>query len=120
MLVHFARLSLVLSLLGLPLISACGDGDSGDSESFDTFQDCFDDHHEEEMFTVQKAITICCLDHPIGANAAGVVCGATAATCDTYVTSSLGAGSGSGSGSDEVTAADITAACTDYVTQKGM
>jgi len=59
-----------------------------------------------------KAITICCLSHPIGSNAAGVVCGATEATCDTYVTANLV--------SPDVAPADVTAACTDYVTQKGM
>lgn len=116
MLVHIARLSLVFSFVGMPLIAACGGDDKGDSEAFDTFQDCFDDHHEEEMFTIEKAITICCLDHPIGTNAGGVVCGATAATCTTYVTANLDAGSGS----DAVTAANITAGCNDYITQKGM
>jgi hypothetical protein len=116
MFVHFARLSILLSLVGFPIISACGDGDAVDADPFDTLQDCFDDHHVEEMFTVQKAITICCLDHPIGDNAAGVVCGATAASCSTYVTANLG----SGSGSDVVTSADIDAACADYVTKKGM
>lgn len=119
MLVHFARLSLVLSLLGAPLYAACGDNGGNDAEPFDTFQDCYDDHHVEEMFTAPKAITICCLDHPIGASAGGVVCGTTAASCTTYVTANL-EGGGSGSGSDDVTSADITAGCTDYVTQKGM
>jgi hypothetical protein len=114
MLIHFARLSLLASLLAFPLVSACGDnGDDGvDAEPFDTYQACFDDHHGEEGFSAQKAITICCLDHPIGNNDAGVVCGATEATCDTYVTANVV--------SADVVAADITAACTDYVTQKGL
>jgi hypothetical protein len=114
MLIHFARLSLLASLLAFPLISACGDnGDDGvDADPFDTYQACFDEHHTTEAFTAPKAITICCLDHPIGSNDAGVVCGATETTCDTYVTANLV--------SADVTADTITAACTDYVTQKGM
>ncbi|MEO8840611.1 MAG: hypothetical protein ABI591_21880 [Kofleriaceae bacterium] len=112
MLIHFARLSLLASLLVFPLVSACGDGGSVDADPFDTYQACFDDHHGTEGFTAAKAITICCLDHPIGSNAAGVVCGATEASCDTYVTANVV--------SPDVAAAEITAACTDYVTQKGM
>ena len=112
MLIHFARLSLLASLVVFPLISACGDNGGGDADPFDTYQACFDEHHTMEAFTAPKAITICCLDHPIGSNAAGVVCGATEATCDTYVTASLV--------SADVTADIVTAACTDYVTQKGM
>jgi len=113
MLIHFARLSLLASLLVFPLVSACGDnGGSVDADPFDTYQACFDEHHTVEAFSAPKAITICCLSHPIGSNAAGVVCGATEATCDTYVTANLV--------SPDVAPADVTAACTDYVTQKGM
>lgn len=112
MLIHFARLSLLASLLVFPLVSACGDNGGGDADAFDTYQACFDEHHTTEAITAQKAITICCLDHPIGSNGAGVVCGATEATCDTYVTANLT--------SPDVAAADAATACTDYVTQKGM
>jgi hypothetical protein len=110
--IHFARLSLVFSMLALPVFAACGNNSSVDADPFDTYEACFTEHHVTEAFSTQKAITICCLDHPIGSNAAGVVCGATAQTCGTYVTANL-------MGSD-ATADDITAACTDYVTQKGM
>ena len=114
MLIHFARLSLLASLFGFPFVSSCGDNVGGmvDADPFDTYQACFDEHHTTEAFSVGKAITICCLDHPIGNAAAGVVCGATEATCDTYVTANLT--------SPDVAPADVTAACTDYVTQKGM
>lgn len=91
------------------LLSACGD-DGGDSESFDTFQDCFDDHHVEESLPTKEAIVICCLDHPI----AGVteVCGATAATCETYLGTNLDTAS--------ATSTEVTEACTDYEMQKDM
>jgi hypothetical protein len=110
---HFIRTALLASLFAGFALTACGgDDDSGDSEAFDTFQDCFTDHHVEEGFDVQKAITICCIDHPIGGQDANVVCGNDATACEAYVTANLG---GSDAGS-----ADITAACTDYVTKRGM
>ncbi len=84
---------------------ACHDHEEG----FDTFQDCYVDHHEEEALPVGEAIVVCCLDHPIGGKT-GTVCGATAADCVTYITANT-----TGPTSDE-----IMAACTDYETQKGM
>ena len=53
---------------------------------------------------------MCCLDHPI----AGVkpACGNTANDCAAYLGTNLDAAS--------ATPADITAACADYITQKGM
>jgi len=113
MLVHFARLALVVSLFGLPLVSACGDGGGGgDADPFDTLQDCFDDHHITEGFSVEKAITICCLDHPIGGHEAGMVCGPTADTCTTYVDAQIDPA--------DATTDEIDAACADYVVQSGM
>ncbi len=88
---------------------ACDDHDHG-PEPFDTYQDCFDEHATEEALPVQEAIVICCLEHPI--NGVTEVCGATAATCETYLATNLDAAS--------ATQADVTAACTDYETQKGM
>jgi hypothetical protein len=90
-------------------IAACGD-DGGGEEPFDTFQDCFDDHHEEESLPVQEAIVVCCLEHPI----AGVteVCGANAAACQTYLAANLDTAS--------ATSTEVTAACTDYEMQKDM
>ena len=111
MLIHLVRLSFVIVAIAVAF-TACGDSKSADADPFDTYQACFTEHHVTEAFTVQKTITICCLDHAIGANAAGIVCGATTSTCGTYVTANLG--------SADATSADITSACADYVTQKGM
>jgi len=90
------------------LLSACGD--DGGEEAYPTYQECFDDHVEEEMLTTQKAIVVCCLEHPI----AGVteVCGATATTCQTYLATNLDTAS--------ATSAEVMAACTDYEMQKDM
>lgn len=87
---------------------ACDDHDHDEPEPFDTFQDCFDDHHTEEALPTQQAIVICCLEHPI----AGVteVCGDNAASCMTYLATNLSTSS--------ATSAEVTAACTDYETQK--
>ncbi len=112
MLIDFARLSLVFSIVALSMFVACGDSGGVDHDAFDTFEACFTEHHVTEAFTAPKAITICCLDHPIGTDAAGVVCGATAQTCETYVAANL---MGSDAPGD-----DINSGCTDYVTQKGM
>lgn len=103
------------TFIALPFVVACGDGgtDNGaDADPFATFQDCFDDHHGEEGFTVQKAITICCLDHPIGGNEAGVVCGPTAITCSDYVDANLDPA--------DATTDEIDMGCADYETQMGM
>jgi hypothetical protein len=87
-------------------LTACSDKEE-DAEPFDTLQDCYDDHHNVEMLAVQKAIVVCCLDHPI----AGVhpSCGSTQAECTTHVDAEL---------DSSVVAADIQAACTDYISQK--
>jgi len=99
--------SIVVSLV-LPLVLAtCGDSKPEDADPFDTLQACFDEHHNMETLTVQQAIVVCCLDHPI----AGVhpSCKDTPADCMTHVRAELTAAT-----SD----ADITAACAIYVTQK--
>ena len=107
---YLLTLSLVFGATALGTqLSACG-GDDGGEESFDNFQDCFDDHTSgDESLPTGKAITVCCLEHPISGQDAGVVCGATADTCKTYVTANL-------AGSD-ATGDEINAACTDYETQ---
>jgi hypothetical protein len=100
--------ALVASLFGFSLVlAACGDS-AQDAEPFDTLQACFDDHHNgAESLPVAQAITVCCLDHPI----AGVhpSCKDTMADCVTHVDAEL---------DSTVLAADIQAACTDYISQK--
>ena len=104
------RFLLATCLLTTGLL-ACGDHDHDeDAEPFDTFQDCFVDHHDEESLSVNDAIVICCLDHPI--DGVTEVCGATAATCETYLGTNLDASS--------ATSAEVTAACDDYATQKDL
>jgi|SRR3954470_22785503 hypothetical protein len=105
---RFVSLAFISTAL---LFAACG-GDDSDSESYPTFQGCFDDHHNVESLTVTESISVCCLEHPIGSSAAGIVCGADATSCGTYVTANLAGTS--------ATAAEITAGCMDYQTQKGM
>lgn len=105
------RLAIALCLTLAPFaFAACGGDDGGGEEAFDTFQDCFDDHHTEEALPTQQAIVVCCLEHPIG----GVteVCGADAAACMTYLATNLSTSS--------ATSAEVSAACTDYETQKDM
>lgn len=102
------RFIILTSLIIMPLtFAACG-GDG--EEAYDTYQACFDDHKNVEMASTNDSIVICCLDHPI----AGVteVCGATEATCIAYLDANLLGTS--------ATATEKMAACTDYVTQKGM
>jgi hypothetical protein len=105
--------SLVASVFCVTLIFVgCSSNTPADHTAFPDFQECFNDHHVTEMFTPDKAITICCLDHPIGSAAMGTVCGTTAAACMTYVTANI-------MGSD-ATAAQVTTGCTDYIAQRGM
>lgn len=100
--------SIVFSLAVLASAAACGDHhDDGDAEPFDTLQACYDDHHNVEALSVQQAIVVCCLDHPI----AGVhpSCKDTQVECVTHVRGQLAAA---------VIDADIAAACTTYITEK--
>jgi hypothetical protein len=93
-------------------ISACGGGGGGaDNDPFDTYQDCWNEHHTVENFSVQRAIEICCIDHPIGDADMNTVCGDTTASCVTYVTANLDP--------SDATSDDINAACTDYPADSG-
>jgi hypothetical protein len=99
-----ASFSLVLPLA----VAACGDSKPMDDEPFDTLQACYDDHHGGgESLPVQQAIVVCCIDHPI----AGVhpSCKDSQADCFAHVRAELGA---------SVLDADITAACTTYLSEK--
>jgi hypothetical protein len=99
-----------MRLLSLALISclaaACGHDDG--EEAYDTFADCYTDHHEVEALTVSESIVVCCLDHDIGGAAHGTVCGAAAADCVTYITANT----------TGPTSTEISAACDDYIVQK--
>ena len=109
---HFIRTALLAASITGLAIAACGGSSKADNDPFATFQACFDEHHSTESFPVQQAIVICCTSHPIGSADMNVVCGSDAASCVSYVGSNL-------TGSD-VTSAEISAACTDYVNQRGM
>jgi len=96
--------ALFVGSLGLP---ACSDNKTQDADPFDTLQACFDEHHVTESLSVNDAIVVCCTDHPI----AGVhpSCKDTQADCVTHVRAEL---------ASTVTAAEIDAACTDYISKK--
>ena len=92
--------------IGLLFLFACHDHDHN---SYATFQACFDQHTMEEALPFQEAVVVCCLDHPIGG--VSEVCGASAATCVTYLTANL---------TSTATSDEVMTACTEYETQKGM
>ena len=100
--------ALVAAWLAAPLaFAACGDSNKMDADPFDTLQACYDEHHKMESLTVQQAIVVCCLDHPI----AGMhpSCANTQADCMAHVRANL---------DPSVVDADIAAACTTYISQK--
>ena len=102
--------ALLAAWLAAPLaLAACGDnaGNPMDAEAFDTLKACYDEHHNVESLTVQQAIVVCCLDHPI-ANV-HPSCQNTQADCVSHVRANLDA---------SVTDADIAAACMTYISQK--
>lgn len=105
----------LVSILGLAV--GCGDSNSscpsGDCDPFATYQDCYTEHHTVENFTSDRAIEICCIDHPIGDDKMNVVCGDTTDSCETYVTANLT------DPNDANLAADITSACTNYPGDSG-
>jgi hypothetical protein len=98
--------SIACPLVASAVLAACG---GTPPDAYATYQACFDDHTMVEALPVPEAIVVCCLEHPI----AGVKpsCGATAAACTDYLGINLSATS--------ATPAEVTAACADYITQKG-
>ncbi|HEU4733217.1 MAG TPA: hypothetical protein VFT22_35235 [Kofleriaceae bacterium] len=88
-------------------MTACGGDSSMDAGPYDTLQDCYDDHHITEALTVQQAIVVCCLDHPI--NGVHPSCGTSQVDCVAHVDMEL---------DPSVSAADIDAACTTYIEMK--
>ena len=103
-----------IAMFSVTTLGACGDDgdDGGDNEPFDTLQDCFDDHHKVETFSVEDAIKICCIDHPIGAQAANVVCGETATACADFVDANLA--------DADATDTEIMTACDGYIVDRSM
>jgi hypothetical protein len=100
---------LIASLVTLPLlVTACSD-DPKDADAFDTLQACYDEHANEESLSVQQAIVVCCIDHPIGAAMTHPSCLGTQADCVSHVRAELAA---------TVADADIQAACTTYIAMK--
>src|SRR5258706_11116137 len=98
-----------ISFLALIFVAACGGG--MDADPFDTFQMCFDEHHNTESLSVHDAIVVCCIDHPI----AGVhpSCGNTAADCVAKLT---GTDTVHNLSSSSATSQEVMTACTDYET----
>jgi hypothetical protein len=88
-------------------ITACGDDSDEDAEPFATLQACYDDHHGDEGLSVQEAIVVCCINHPI--KDVHPSCEDTQADCVAHVTAEL---------DTSVPTAEIQAACTTYITEK--
>ena len=86
---------------------ACGGSDGGDAESYDTYQDCFDDHTMVESLSFHDAVVVCCIDHPIDGHK--LACGATSADCVTYLGANL---------TSSATTDQVQMACDDYAVQK--
>ena len=107
--------SILITILFSTLTAACGDGNMVDADPFATMQLCFDEHHGEEALSVNDAIVVCCLDHPLGTAMTHPSCKDSVADCTTYLNSDpVGMLS-----LTSATAAEIQAACTDYITKKG-
>jgi hypothetical protein len=107
------RISIVSRFVTCLVIAGAGAGCSNnnsaaDADAFDTLQACYDEHNGTEHLTVQQAIVTCCLDHPIGGQAAPT-CLNTQADCVSHVTSNL---------SSSITQTDIAAACMTYISMK--
>ncbi len=85
------------------LLAGCGD----DGATYASFQACFDAVDVSQ--SRRQSILNCCLDHEIGG--ASQVCGASATTCASYVTSNLEPTSASST--------EIMDACDDYAMMLG-
>jgi hypothetical protein len=99
----------------LVTVIACG-GTTPDADAFPTMQACFDEHHGSESLSVNNSIVVCCLDHPLGTAMTHPSCGATVAACVAY----LGSDAVGMLSASSATPAEVMAACTDYISKKGM
>ncbi len=94
-------------LLAVLLVVGCKEDAE---ESFDTLQDCFIDHVDEEALPVIEAAVVCCLDHPImGVNPS---CGDTEADCINHLTDEIE--------QTDISTTEIMEACAEYILQKDM
>jgi hypothetical protein len=100
--------ALFASFLAFPLLTACNNASGADVDPFDTLQACYDEHNGTEHLTPQQAIVTCCLDHPIGGQAAPT-CLNTQADCMMHVRNLL---------ATSVMDTDIAAACMTYLSMK--
>ena len=113
---YVIRTTLATTLCCLAVLSACSNNATPDADPFATMQLCFDEHHGVEALSVNDAIVVCCLDHPI----AGVhpSCGDTALACTGRLEGTDAVGRLTQTA--DVTPAAIMAACQDYISKKGM
>jgi len=79
-------------------------------ESYDTLQDCFIDHTEEESLPVVEALVVCCLDHPIMGVAPS--CTDTEADCINLLTNEID--------QTDASTVEIMDACAEYIDQKDL
>jgi hypothetical protein len=96
-------------LIALVACVSVGCGDDGhDPTPYTLYQDCFNEHSEDEMLQVFQSILACCIDHPI----AGMqpACGETEADCINYLTANLNQTSAS--------TTQVMESCTSYVDMK--
>jgi len=94
-------------LLALLLVAGCKEDAE---ESFETLQDCFIDHVEEEALPVIEAVVVCCLDHPIMGEAPS--CGDTEADCINHLTNEIE--------QTDISIGEIMDSCAEYIEQKDL
>lgn len=97
------------ALLALLLLLPVGCKEDGE-ESYETLQDCFIDHTEEESLPVVEALVVCCLDHPIMGVAPS--CGDTAADCINHLTDEID--------QTDASTIEVMDACAEYEAQLEM
>lgn len=89
------------------LAAAC----SGDTvQSYDTYQECFDDKVERNMKPVIESIISCCFDHEIGGEQ--FACKDTAPDCINYLTANLN--------QVDASTVEVMDACNQYIEKRGL
>lgn len=94
-------------LLALVLVAGCKDDGA---ESYETLQDCYDEHTNDEGLPDVEAAVVCCLDHPIMGEAPS--CGDTAADCINHLTNEIR--------QTDISVVDVMTACQMYEEQLAM